>query len=163
MRHTCTLCTASKPRRLISISLVAFEKAVSATTVKSFPSGETYDTTDPAPSSSSLLPEKRQPISVNCVVCAMYHTASGTAYLRGHARRMLVIRMALLTTERLFWYCGAHTAEQTIVPIRDDFADPYYQSLLFSVARGLRSALCCTVLSWGRVTRGSGSSRCGAR
>ena len=42
---------------------------------------------------------------------------------------MLVIRMALLTTERLFWYCGAHTAEQTIVPIRDDFADPYYQKI----------------------------------
>ena len=25
-----------------------------------------------------------------------------------------VIRMALLTTERIFWLCGAHTAEQTI-------------------------------------------------
>ena len=27
-----------------------------------------------------------------------------------HARRTMVIRMTLLTTERLFWHCGAHTA-----------------------------------------------------
>ena len=43
-----------------------------------------------------------------------------------------------LTTERIFWHCGAHTAEPKagtcglIPPI------PYYQCLLFSVARGGR-------------------------
>ena len=31
--------------------------------------------------------------------------------LRYHARRAEGIRMTLLTTERLFWHCGNHTAE----------------------------------------------------
>ena len=30
---------------------------------------------------------------------------------RNHARRTMGIRTALLTTERLVWYCGAHTAK----------------------------------------------------
>ena len=42
-----------------------------------------------------------------------------------HARRTVVIRMTLLTTGRLFWHCGDHTAKPC-----DN------QNLLFSVARG---------------------------
>ena len=51
-----------------------------------------------------------------------------------HTRRMAGIRMTLLTTvtERLFWHCGAHTAEPKVGLIRPI---PHYQSLLFSVAR----------------------------
>ena len=42
----------------------------------------------------------------------------------------------LLTTEHLFWHCGAHTAEPKIVPIGTIPPIPCYQNLLFSVARG---------------------------
>ena len=64
--------------------------------------------------------------------------------------------MTPLTTERLFWHCGAHTAEPkldeahtaepeidgmyTAEPEIDDMSSippiPYYQNLLFSVPRG---------------------------
>ena len=46
----------------------------------------------------------------------------------------MAIRMALSTTERPFWHCGAHCQAGIglwITPI------PYYQNLLFSVARGV--------------------------
>ena len=50
----------------------------------------------------------------------------------------MVIRMALVTTERLFWHCGAHTAEPNIGLIRLIPLIPYYQNVLFSMARGGR-------------------------
>ena len=46
----------------------------------------------------------------HCKGGAWYHTS-------------MVVRMTLLTTERLFWHCGAHTAEPKlgmVMPI------PYY-------------------------------------
>ena len=49
--------------------------------------------------------------------------------------------MTLLTTEPLFWHCGAHTAEPEIGLIRPIPPIPYYQNLLFSVARGRRCEL----------------------
>ena len=53
-----------------------------------------------------------------------------------HARRAVGIRTRLLTTERLFWHCGAHTAEPRIVPMGTIPPIPSYQNLLSSVARG---------------------------
>ena len=44
--------------------------------------------------------------------------------------------MTLLTTERLLWHCGAHIAEPKIGDISPIPPTPYYQNLLFSVARG---------------------------
>ena len=41
-----------------------------------------------------------------------------------------------VTTERLFWHCGAYTASRKIVIMVTIPTIPYYQSLLFSVARG---------------------------
>ena len=54
-----------------------------------------------------------------------------------HARRSMVIRMTLLTTERLFLHCGAHTTEPNTGLIRPVPPIPDYQTLPFSVARGL--------------------------
>ena len=51
-----------------------------------------------------------------------------------------------LTTERLFWHCGAHTAEQKIGPIGPIPPIRVYQNLPFSVARGWvtrTAAECC--------------------
>ena len=42
-----------------------------------------------------------------------------------------------LTTEQLFWNCGAHTAEPNVGPIGPIPPIPYYKHLLFCVARGL--------------------------
>ena len=42
----------------------------------------------------------------------------------------------MLTTERLFGHCEAHTAEPEIVPIGTIPPIPYYQTLVFSVALG---------------------------
>ena len=42
--------------------------------------------------------------------------------------------MTLLTTERLFWHGSDHTAKAGIGLQRPI---PYYQNLLFSVARGM--------------------------
>ena len=46
------------------------------------------------------------------------------------------IGMALLATERLFWHCGAHTAEPKIGLIGPHSPIAYCRNLLFSVARG---------------------------
>ena len=43
--------------------------------------------------------------------------------------------MTLLTTERLLWQCGTHTAEPNTGDISPIPPIPYYQNLLFSVAR----------------------------
>ena len=64
-------------------------------------------------------------------------SASVLTLLACHARRAVGIRMALLTTERQFWHCGARTAEPTIGNISPMPPIPYYQKLLLSVARGL--------------------------
>ena len=40
-----------------------------------------------------------------------------------HARRSAGIRMTLITPERLFWHCGAHTATPEIGPRTFDSAD----------------------------------------
>ena len=42
----------------------------------------------------------------------------------------------LLTADRQFWHCGAHTAEPKIGAIAPTPPIPYYQNLRFSVARG---------------------------
>ena len=44
--------------------------------------------------------------------------------------------MTLLTTGRLLLHCGAHTAEPKIGDMSPIPPNPYYQNLLFSVARG---------------------------
>ena len=44
--------------------------------------------------------------------------------------------MALLTTERRSWHCGDHAAEPNISLQRPIPPIPYYQHLLFSMARG---------------------------
>ena len=44
--------------------------------------------------------------------------------------------MTPLTTERLFWRCGAHTAEPNIGTYGPIPPIAYYQYLRFSVARG---------------------------
>ena len=56
---------------------------------------------------------------------------------RDHTRQTVEIRMALVTAERLVWYCGEHTAKLEIAvmpPI------PCCQKLLFSVACGKSKA-----------------------
>ena len=63
-------------------------------------------------------------------------TSRARARPGGHARRTMVIRMTLPTTGPLFWHCGAHTAEPKIGLIRPILPIPYYQKMLFSVARG---------------------------
>ena len=50
-----------------------------------------------------------------------------------------------VTTGRVFWHCGAYTASRKIVTMVTIPPIPYYQNLLFSVARGLRAA---QVRSW---------------
>ena len=45
--------------------------------------------------------------------------------------------MTPLTTERLFWHCGAQTAEPKVGDVFPPIPPiPDYQNLLFSVARG---------------------------
>ena len=41
----------------------------------------------------------------------------GVALRHSHAQRTTVIRWALPPTERLFWHCGAHTAEPTKIGV----------------------------------------------
>ena len=68
---------ANAPPNRNPIVCVAFDSAVSITMDKSFPVGETYDTTDPDPSAKSLqapLSANRQPGCTNCVVCATIQT-----------------------------------------------------------------------------------------
>ena len=48
-----------------------------------------------------------------------------------HARQSVGIRLALSATKRLFWHCGDHCQAR----IGDMSPIPYYQNLLFSVAR----------------------------
>ena len=50
----------------------------------------------------------------------------------GHARRAVGIRMAVPTTERLFWHCGDHTAKKAEIGLHRPI--PHYQNLQFSVA-----------------------------
>ena len=49
-----------------------------------------------------------------------------------HARRTVVLRMTLPTTERLFWHGGAHTAEPKLGLIGPILPIPYYQKQLLS-------------------------------
>ena len=69
--------------------------------------------------------------------------------------------MTLLTTGRLFWHCGAHTAEPKIDDMSPIPPIPYYQKLLFSVAEAASVALsvACTRTTSTGSRRGSGEAR----
>ena len=62
----------------------------------------------------------RQPTTRDRVGCSV-GTRQNTSSAR--ARRSMGIRMTLLTTERLLWHCGAHTAEPKNRPNQADSAD----------------------------------------
>ena len=77
-----------------------------------------------------------------------------------HARRAVGIRMALLTTGRLFWHCGAHTAGPKFDPMGPISPIPEYQSSLCCVARGRASSQCRKRLGGPVRVEGGGETPC---